>query len=150
MPATGNVAQIHEAIKTTAGVVLGGSYVLIRNVYELDKNDTRTSNYGYGVKHLASSIADGVTRTVTMDQGFELILMNRIVRRDNDSEIQAVINTLHDKVEAFFQSAYLTKLGLSSIVLNVENLNITEPQIFESGLVALTATFTVKHRKQIT
>ena len=143
------VQQIHEAIKSLAATTLGADYNEMPRILVPEENDLRTGAKAYGVRHLSGSYADGVTRAYTMDLGFELILTDRIADRNSDANAQVVFNALHDKADAFLVQAFLTKVGLPTIVLVVNQPTFSEPQVMPNGLALLRVGFNVKYRQDI-
>jgi len=143
------VEQIFDAIVDTAQSSLGQEYTQMRRVYSPEQNDSRTAKKAFSVVHGSADYTEGVTRVYTMDHGFRLQIMNTIVERDNDSKIQEAINEMYSKADDFLRNAFLTKLGLSSVVLNVDQPNIEEPQILENGTALLVVGFNVKYRQAV-
>lgn len=143
------VGDIHAAIKTLAASVLGASYNELKYIYSPEKNDLRNIKTAYAVTHGQASSADGVTRVYTMDQVFTLIIVKRAIRRDSDDDIQTVINEIYSKADDFLVQAFLTKLGLSSTVLIVDQPEISEPEILDNESVLIRVSFNVKYRKAI-
>jgi hypothetical protein len=141
-------SQIFSAIDDICQSVCS-DYVKLRRVYDVSQNDARNISKAYGIIHGEAENTDGVTRFYTLDQKFEIVLVNRAVDRDNDADIQAVINTMYDKAESLFNQIFLSKLGLPAIVLIVDNPSMSKPQILENGAAILVLSFNVKYRKAI-
>lgn len=143
------VSSIFSAVVTTVTTALGATYKALPNIYKLEENDFRVIEKAYAVRHGASSFADGVTRHYTMDQRFEVVLVNRATTRNNDSDVQTAFNTLYDKADDILRASFSTKLGLSSVIINVDSPEISEPQILDNGAAVIIVAFNVKYRKAI-
>lgn len=143
------VNSIFDAIDTQVSTALGATWVKLRHVLEPEKNDARTMERAYGVRHGSSSNAEGVTRVYTLDQEFAVILVRRVVSRNDDVETQAAINDLYDKADEILKRVFLTKLGLGAVVLNVDSPDMDAPLILASGGVLLELRFNVKYRQSI-
>lgn len=144
------VSSIFSAVTSTVTTALGATYKALPKIYNLEENDFRIIDKAYAVRHGASSFADGITRVYTMDQRFEVVLVNRAVTRNNDNDIQTAINTLYDKADDILRSAFGKKLGLSNVIINVDSPEISEPQILDNSAVVLIVAFNVKYRQSIT
>jgi uncharacterized protein (DUF111 family) len=143
------VNSIFDAIKSEVSTAVGAGWVELRRVLEPEKNDFRTMERGYGVRHGSAFNAAGVTRVYTLDHGFAVILTRRVVSRNDDEEMQEAINDLYDKADEVLKRVFLTKLGLPSLVLNVDTPEIDAPIVLESGGVYIEVRFNVKYRQAI-
>jgi hypothetical protein len=144
------VSQIHTAIDTLVATQLGASYQRMRKMYNPGENDLRNSKSCYAVLHGSASNAEGVTRVYTLNHAFRVQIMTTFVDRLDDSKIQTEINSLYDKIDAILVNMHLTKLGLSSIVLLVNEPSIDEPQIlFENTAVLISFGINVRYRNAI-
>lgn len=142
------VSQIHTAIDSLAATTLGGSYVKIRHILNPEKESFRAT-HAYGVRHGAAANAAGVTRHYTLDHAFELVLLARVVNRDDEETTQTIFNDMYDKADAVLNQMFLTKLGLPSIVLIVDNPSISTPVVLDNDAAILQVGFNVKYRRMI-
>lgn len=144
------VTQIHTAIESLVASQLGGSYQKMRKIYNPNENDLRNAKSSYAVLHGAASNSEGVTRVYTLNQSFRVQLMTTFIDRLDDTKIQTEINSLYDKIDAILVNMHLTKLGLSSIVLLVNEPFIDEPQVlFENTAVLMSFGINVRYRNAI-
>lgn len=144
------VEQIHTAIKSKVTTALGASYKELQFVFDVSKNSERGMASAYGVRPLAASNASGVTQHYTLDQQFEVILTGLAARTNSDSDKFTLIFSLYDKVDEIFNTCFLTKLGLPSIVMIVDSPNISEVEFFdENQFIVLRFTMNIKYRRQI-
>lgn len=143
------VQSIFDAVTSTAQTAVGVAYKPLRKVFDPSQNDFRSIEKGFGVRHGESTSADGVTRVYTIDQRFEVVLVRRFVDRDDDAAIQDSINELYDKADEILKAAFLTKLGLSAIILIVNEPAISTPEVLDNGAVSIIVSFNVKYRQAI-
>lgn len=144
------VTQIHGAIETLVATQLGGTYEKMRKIYNPSENDMRNAKSSYAVLHGAASNAEGVTRVYTLNHSFRVQVMTSFVDRLDNANIQTEINSLYDKIDAILVNMHLTKLGLPSIVLLVNEPSIDEPQVlFENTAVLISFGINVRYRNAI-
>jgi hypothetical protein len=143
------VEDIFDAITTTTGSTLGTDWIKLRRVFAPEVLDLRTAEQAYGVKHLAASSADGVTKFYTLDHGFEVILSRTFADRLDDTDIQDTINDLYDKADDLLVEFFLNKLGLPATVLVIDQPSLGEPEVLDNQVVILRVGFNVKYRNRI-
>jgi hypothetical protein len=143
------VTSIFNAITSTVTTALGPDYKQLRNIFKPEDNDLRIINKAYAVRHGASTNADGITRHYTMDQRFEVVLVNRASQRDDDAATQAIFGVLYDKADDILRAAFSTKLGIPSIVLNVDSPEISQPELLENDAAVIVLSFNVKYRQAV-
>lgn len=143
------VQDIFTNLKSQAATTLGANFQVLRRVFDPSQNDLRASYQGYAIRHGSAINAAGVTRFYTLDQTFELVLMNTTAVRNDDADIQTTINGLYDKADEYLKDIITTKIGLPTTVLNIESLGITTPEILENGSVIIIVSFVVKYRRQL-
>ena len=144
------VTDIFNAIKNESQTILGVEYVALRNIFNPELEDNRNSYKAFGVKHGAAQSADGITRVYTLDHKFEVLLVNRAPTRDDDAAIQVVINELYNKADDLLRNFFLKKLGLSAIILIIDQPELSDPEILANDAVLLRVGFNIKYRKPIT
>jgi hypothetical protein len=144
------VDQIHGAIETSVATVLGANYQKMRRIYNPSENDLRNSKSSYSVLHGAASSSIGITNHYTLDHSFRIQVMTTFIDRLDDANIQDEINSLYSKIDDILVNMHLTKLGLPSIVLVVNEPSIDEPQVlFENTAVLISFGINVRYRKAI-
>jgi hypothetical protein len=143
------VGDIHAAIKSLAQTTLGTDYLPLRKIIDPSENDARIIVKGFAVKHGEATNTEGVIKAYTLNQKFQLLITNSAFNRDDENTVQDVFNNLYDKADDFLNAAFLTKLGLPSTVLLVDQPEIAEPAILSNGAALLILTFNVKYRRVI-
>ena len=144
------VADIFGAIKTESQTILGADYLYLRKIFTPETEDNRLIEKAFAVKHGAAQFADGITRVYTLDQKFEVMIVNRAPSRDDDASVQTVFNTFYDKADDLLRNFFLKKLGLSAVILIIDQPELSEPVILANDAALLTVGFNVKYRKAIT
>jgi hypothetical protein len=145
------VEQIISGVKTVAADQLGATYQEIPFVFEVEKNNVRTARLGYGVRPLEANFTTSVNKTYALDHRFELVLSDTIARTDSNVQHLAAINTMYDKADEIFKDLVQTKVGLPTLVLNVFDPSLSEPELLdENKIVILRMQFTVKYRSSLT
>lgn len=142
--------QILDAIDTRINTVLSGAWKRLNYSYELEKNDFRTINRAFGAGVGAGSTVEGTTNAVTMDQTFFVVLSTNFTNRKDDQGERNAIDEINDNLELLWRDFFTSKLGLNTLVLTVSAFDIDEPERFADNVVAIRASFTVKHRKSTT
>jgi hypothetical protein len=144
------VTTLLTNLKTISAGVLGGSWHPLRNVMDLQSNDLRTGAKGYGVRALSASSAATVTNTYALDHVFEVVLMDTVPRKDDESQAMTVIGTLFDLQDEIFKQIVRTKAGTGGTVILVSEPSLAEPE-FVSGkeFVALRQQFLIRYRQTI-
>ena len=144
------VDQIITGIEKRASIVLS-SYNPLRYYYDLEKNDYKGNSKRYAVLPMAAENQDGVTRSVTIEQEFQIVLTDNYTNdAKSDTDLQEVIKSLYDQQDDLLNDLALTKLGVSSIVLLVVFKGFEEPEILEeSKTTALRMNISVRYRRNL-
>jgi hypothetical protein len=144
------VEQIDNAI---TGVIAGvlPTYSELHHIYAIEKNNLNDNSDRYGVAVGGVSSTDGIIKSSTVDQAFQVILtQGYISSQDSDEKIRAAINELHDKMDEVLAAVYNKKAGLPQLVLVVTLDSMSEPEILEEdNVVALRMDLVVKYRRSI-
>jgi hypothetical protein len=143
------VENIFDAITSLAQTTFGVDYVRLRKVREPEENDFRNIQKAFGVRHGQANSTEGVTRVYTMNQRFEVLIVNAAVDRNDDAAVQDVFHVLYNLADEFLKSAFLTKLGLGSTVLLVDLPELSEPTVLANGAAILIVGFNVRYRQAI-
>lgn len=142
------VADIQEAILAQCATTLGATWQLLPKVYEPNQANARAINKAYGVLPRSASNAPGVIRTYNLDHRFEVLLVDRVEGRDNDSGIQTKVNGLFEKGHEIYTALALTRVGLTNVLL-IDQLDFSDPEILDNGGALLRLSFNVKYRQPI-
>jgi hypothetical protein len=144
------VTSILTEVKAIASAYLGDTWHELPNVTALTSNDLRRGSKAYGVRPLAASNAPTVTNTYALNHGFELVLMDKNPRRDNESQAMAVAGSLYDKHDEIFKLIARSKVNLGGTVILVSEPSISEPEYVNGReFVALRMQFNVRYRQTI-
>jgi hypothetical protein len=144
------VSTIITGIETRLAAVLT-TYDPLRYYFDLEKNDYAGNNSRYAVIPKEVESQAGVVRSVTVNQGFQIVLTSGY--RNNpksDTDLQAVVKDLYDKMDDVLNDLFLTKLGAPSVVLLLTLNGIEEPEILEENkVIALRMNLTVRYRRDL-
>jgi hypothetical protein len=144
------VSQIIDGIEGRIAVVVP-TFSALRYYYDITKNDYKGNSSRYSVIPKSIEPQAGVIRSVTVNQDFAITLTDGY-RNDpkSDEDLQDKIKNLYDKHDDILNDLFLTKLGVSSIVLLTTLSGFDEPEILEDNkVVALTMNITVRYRRDL-
>lgn len=144
------VGKIINAVEAQCAKSLP-SFSKLKYVYDIEKNDFKSNSSGYGVVPVDASSQVGVTRAVTVDQVFQVVVTdNYIDDGKTDSNLQSKVKTLYDKMFEIVNDLYMSKMGLPSIVLLATLDGIEAPEVFsESKVVALRMNMIIRYRQNL-
>jgi hypothetical protein len=143
-----NQTLILNAIDSRMAVLLP-NHKRLDYSYELEKNSTRSDD-SWGAGAGSSDWTTGVTKSVTLDSNFFVVIGNKFTNRSNDNGEIAALKEVYDNIETVFLDFASSKLGISSTVLVVESLTLDEPEKIGKNIISVKANFVVKHRKATT
>lgn len=143
-------SSIVESLRTEVATILGTDWNRLAYVYDVNKNDTKTIQKGYGVRSLAAiEIDDLIGKNVSVEHSIEIILTNDYVSSGaNDDNVEDEIVTLQDSAQLIYESIVYKKWN-SNIIL-VSDLSIEEPELLEDNGLALRFSVTIRYRVQLT
>ncbi len=146
------VEQINNAMKTRIASLLASPWAELNYVLDVGKNEFKGNTKRYGVRPLNGDTVSGVTRHYTINQDFEVILTHDYIPHPtNDVDQRAKTFLLYDKMDVIFKDLFCSKANLNTIILNIEELNMAEPEYsLAENVVVLRALFTVKYRQAVT
>lgn len=144
------VGDIRTELNTLAVSTFPSSYNKLRKVFEVETNDLRNLREAYGIRVLDGLQNNDVTKSLTIDSTWELILTNTNTDDRDDEVTQDVIDDLHDKADEFFATVVNTKVNLPSLVVFVGDESFNEPELLEENkYVILRFQFTIRYRRQL-
>lgn len=145
------VEQINDAVVSRIATILSSPWAELKYTINPAKNDFKSNAKRYGVRPLSGAVADGVTNYYTMDHDFEVCLTHDYIPSpvgDQDQKDKTFL--LYDKMDDIFRDLFCSKAGLNSIILNIGDLNIEEPEYsVAESVVLLKATVTIKYRQAL-
>lgn len=146
---TGVVENIASALSKVMAQKLGAGFQLLKYVYEIEKNSKRSKERGYGVTPGDMETVDGMSRHYTVEQAFNLVIMDRYEDRNDESRKKEAIFNLYERAEKIIENIYLGNLGVSEVI-NMASFAIAEPEILsEESAVVLRIEIRVQWRKRM-
>ena len=144
------VEQITGGIEARLADVLTG-FEPLRYYYDLAKNDYKGNTDRYAVLPQSIESQSGVIQSITIDQTFQITLTTDY-RNDpkSDTDLQAKVKYLYDKMDNVLRDIVLTKLGVPSIILLVTLGGYDAPQVLEEQkVIALSMDIKIRHRRDL-
>lgn len=143
-----SVSEIISGMKTEIATALGASYQELPYVNVVESNNFRTNAKRYGVRALASEETSTVTKRLTLQHTFEVILTDLYYETNiDDSPLEAAKQNLFEQMLRIYQQLEITKAGAPTVVLNVTNISTLEPEILvEEKVVVLRANIDILYR----
>lgn len=144
-----NQSLILDAIEARIATLATGRTKL-KYSYDLEKNDSRNESNAYGYGAASGESIGGTLKSVTMNQGFFVILTENFQNRSSDDKEVLALKAIYDDIEIIYQDFMVSKLGIPSTVLVVEGLSLDDPEKISDNSLSVKANFTIKHRKVTT
>lgn len=140
--------DITTAMKSEIAAELGASYKELAYVENVQKNNFRTGNDRYGVRALQGAQVPGVTKNITITQEYEVVLTKGYIESSVDDTLQ--VSKSYDNRENLldiYKRLVNNRAGLPSVVLNVFDLIIGEPEYLEQDKIVIQrATMNITYR----
>lgn len=145
------VNTIITNIKTIINSEIGSEFTALPHEINIEMNNLKTSKKGYAVLPEDLSSDSGVTRALTIKQGFEITLTDNYINKgNNDTAQKTATNYLYQKIFEIYNKLYLSKIGLGTTVMNVNDLTISKPEYLENdNVVILRSSLQVIYRQAI-
>jgi len=142
--------DIIERICMCIEPILGADWKAIQYLEELEKNNALCQDKSYGIRALEATEVEGVTKFVTLDQTFELVLVrSKLTKSTGDSDLLELSYDNRNAVLCAYKDLARTRIGGANVLL-VNSLTISEPEFIEDGKVVVQrAQFNVKYRCEI-
>lgn len=140
--------DIRDAMETEIQAELGATYKKLAYVQDVVKNNFRTQNNRYGVRALAATESDGVTKSVRLTQSFEVVLTKGYFQSnvDDSEQIERALDNRENLLD-IYKRLVNNKAGLPGTVLNITNLTVDEPEYLEDEKVVVQrATMDITYR----
>jgi phosphotransferase system IIB component len=144
------VEQITTGIEDRLAAVLT-DFSPLRFYYDIEKNDYKGNTNRYGVIPQEIESQSGVTRSVTVNQTFQIVLTTDY-RNDpkSDMDLQTKVKELYNKMDELTHDLVLTKVGVPSIILLITLSGYEAPEILEEHkVIALRMDLTVRYRRDL-
>ncbi len=141
------IAAIIAALKTEIQTALGSDYSELAFNYDLSKNPFKGSKKKFGVKPLYGYEVSGVTRAVTIDQTFRIMLTSDYsTKSTGDDSLAEQVIVLHDKAIDLYKRIYNTKAGLGNVIAQVKEVTVSEPEILTDSVIVITCDLVITYR----
>lgn len=143
-----HVRDIKESIETVIQSTLGVNYKKLAYVNDVEKNNYNTNSDRFGVRVLSGTEVPGVTKNVHITQAFEIVFSKAYRESSlNDTEQSEKALDNFNNILTVYKELVNTKCGIPSLVLNVTNLVISEPEYLVDSKVAIQRTIlTITYR----
>lgn len=143
-----SIRDIKEGIEGVIQNYLGVDYKKLAYVQDVVKNNYNTNSNRYGVRALAGGEVPGVTKNIHLTQTFEVVL-SKLYRESKLDDVEQSENALDNfnNLLSIYKDMVNTKCGVPLIVLNVTNLQMSEPEYLTDSKVAVQrATIDITYR----
>jgi hypothetical protein len=120
-----------------------------RYIWDFKKNAFKNNSSLYAIRPSSGSSVSGTNRTITVDQGFELILSTEFKNKgDNDAALDAAIYSLYEDHEAVYKVWFQRNLAIARVLV-IDSIELNEPDVDDdNNIVSITARFNVKYRTE--
>lgn len=142
------INDLTSSIKTSIATTLGVEYSELPFVIDVSKNNFNQNHNRYGVIPVASFETASVTKYVTMQQTYTMVLTKAYIDDGiGDADMQAKRTELQDLFIDIYKNLVNSKAGIPSIVMNITDLNV-EDAVFlgDEKVVIMNASFNVLYR----
>ena len=145
-----NTRNLINALKTQTFTFLGTDYEELRNVYNIEQNPNLETTLGYGILAEDVVLVSGNLGFNTVDQTFSVVLTDYYVStKEDDLCKQDAVIALLDKCQDLYNEYVKTKLNLNSIIINIDEMNVSIEELDEDKTVVARMQFIIKYRHQL-
>jgi len=142
------INDLLAGIKTRVSTVLGSEFSELPFLIDVSQNNFNQNHNRYGVIPQASFETDSVTKYVTMEQVFQVVLTKAFIDDGiSDADKQAKRTELQDLFLDIYKDLINTKAGVPSIVMNITDLNVEDAEYLdEEKVVVMKASINILYR----
>jgi hypothetical protein len=143
-----SIRDIKEGMESTIQAYLGPTYKKLSYVNDVEKNNYFANSDRYGVRALSGGEVPGVTKNVHLTQSFEIVLSKsyRESSLDDTEQSERALDNFNNLL-SIYKDLVNSKCGVPLIVLNVTNIQMSEPEyLVESKVAIQRATIDVTYR----
>lgn len=146
----GSVRTIYDAMVSEIADELGSEWQqLQRWLTAVEQNTSRNILKGYGVIPGSVNRAPGVTRAITLDQNFQVVLTDQNSREITDEKrVTQLLDVLYDAADSIHDRLMNKQLGIPGVVTTVRFPSINDPEYLDSFIV-LRMGVVVNYRRQL-
>ncbi len=142
------VATIKAGIETRLGISLPG-YTALKYQLALEDNKNKGSGDKWALTAINSDEIEGVTKFITVDQGFRLSLVKSyITTNEGDSALNDKVTELRDDIMTAYADIVSSKAGAPSVVIGTLQALAVEDTVIDrdNKTITIIANFTVTYR----
>lgn len=142
------VRTIRNGLESEISAEAGVNYKKLDYLEDVSKNSLRTSSLRYGVRALDSEQLPGVTKYMTFQQSFEIVL-SKSYRESvlGDSPLFEASLDNDELMMRIYKRLINNKAGVPASVLNVTDLTLAQPEVLADEKVVVTrATVNILYR----
>lgn len=143
-----HVRDIKNSIEASIQTTLGVTYKKLAYVEDVEKNSFRTNNERFGVRALFSGEVESVTKNPTFLHSFEIVISKAYLESnlDDEEQVEKALDNFENML-CIYKELVNSRAGVPSIVLNVTNLQMAEPEYLVDSKVAVQrATIDITYR----
>lgn len=144
------VSTIFDNLVTSITTNIDSEFVELHFKKDLARNEDRILSKGWGLRFLGGPPSDTLTKSYTIDQGFEIILTRTNLRQTNEDQVEDAEKLLFDEMTDILIPLVHSNLNATANVLKIDQPNFLEPELLdEARFVALRAQIVVTYRQQL-
>lgn len=144
------VSTIFDNLKSTIVANIDSEFQELHYVRDLERNDDRILSKGYGLRFLSGPATDTLTKSYTIDQGFEIVLTRTNLRQADESQVEDAEKLLHDEATDILVPLINSNLSGTAGVLKIDQPDFSEPELLgEASFVALRVQIVITYRQQL-
>lgn len=145
------VGDIFDAVKSSITANIDAEFSRLHYVRDLEKNDDRILTKGWGLRFLDGPFTDTLTKSYTIDQGFEIVLTRTNLRQQDEDQVEDAEKLLFNEATDILKPLINKNLTATPGVLKVDQPNFSEPELLnDAHFVALRIQIVVTYRQQLT
>ena len=144
-----SISSILTDLESQVSTTLGSLWSELDYVYNLEANSARSMDFKYGVGASEGQSVLGVTKAVTVDFGFFVVLTKRFINRSSDEKQRTIISDIYNEFENINVAVFQKKLGNSAVLL-VSDLAYSEPEVIGEDAISIRVDLIIKYRNQTT
>ena len=123
------ILDINNSVEAKMQAILGVQYKILQYKEEVSQNSFTGSMKRFASRATETSEIETVTKFVTFNQGYELIIVDSYYESNiDDSGKSSTMYDMKGKILDIFKELVNSRAGLPSVVLNVESLSMSEPE----------------------
>lgn len=143
----GTATDVAAGISALVVSTLGATYTELAYGVDVARNRFNGGTLGYAVLAGELDQTDGVTRYVTVDQQFEVVLTETYGQSQvGDQAQRTAAHTLYGRIETLYKQIVANKAGVPALVMHVGTLSVSKPEFLDSNVAVVRATMIIKYR----